>query len=508
MKPAKYFLLNLRSLARCCLPIVPLIFFTVALLFLVAIRKIEGVVVPFGLAWVLGICWGMMFLDYLLRFELMKQVGGLCVLFLLAVILTGALVPFSTAEQVPRVASEQLTYAFESTWNALYQGQLFKGFSPKQMTIDALGGIARIYPFRTFKILLFGVLGFSVGVSYLFPITPPSRRGLDRAASGRYLRRLLAVGGMLAVFALHVELLQVLTRTRSVQGANAIENVFGIWSGLILFVPVQFLYAELADRRRKGSQRFNVLGVGVDALDMEACIARFESVIDDPVAPDEPAMACALGVAGIIAARRDPALQHILNRSILNTADGMPLVWLGKLYGYRHIERVYGPDLLREVCAYSGRRAWKHYFYGAAPGIVDRLKVVLEEKYPGIEIVGTHCPPFRPLTAEEEAELVAEVARVQPDIFWIGISTPKQLYLMDELRTKLDCKIICPVGYAFDVNAGVEIDAPDWVKYSGLQWLHRGIKQPRLWKRYLPDNPRFVFEVMLQILRLKKYPME
>ncbi|MBM4153019.1 MAG: WecB/TagA/CpsF family glycosyltransferase [Kiritimatiellaceae bacterium] len=218
-------------------------------------------------------------------------------------------------------------------------------------------------------------------------------------------------------------------------------------------------------------------------------------------------MTSALGVAGIVEARRNSKLQYILNESILNTPDGMPLVWLGKLYGYRNIERVYGPDLLRDVCAYSASKGWKHFFYGAAPGIVEKLKAELERKHPSIQISGIYCPPFRDLTPEEEADVVDQVNRSGTDIFWIGVSTPKQLYLMDHIRSKLHCKVICPVGYAFDVNAGVQIDAPDWAKYSGFQWLHRAIKQPRLWKRYLPDNPRFVFETFLQILHLKKYPM-
>jgi N-acetylglucosaminyldiphosphoundecaprenol N-acetyl-beta-D-mannosaminyltransferase len=218
-------------------------------------------------------------------------------------------------------------------------------------------------------------------------------------------------------------------------------------------------------------------------------------------------MTSALGVAGIVAARRNPRLQRILNESVLNTPDGVPLVWLGKLFGYKNISRVYGPDLLREVCAYGVDKGWKHYFYGAAPGVVEKLKAALEAKHPAIDIAGIYCPPFRPLTEAEEAELIAEVAVCQPDIFWVGISTPKQLYFMDQMKDKLACKIICPVGYAFDVNAGVEQDAPDWIKYSGFQWLHRAIKQPRLWKRYLPDNPRFMIEVFLQIFRLRSYPM-
>jgi N-acetylglucosaminyldiphosphoundecaprenol N-acetyl-beta-D-mannosaminyltransferase len=218
-------------------------------------------------------------------------------------------------------------------------------------------------------------------------------------------------------------------------------------------------------------------------------------------------MTTAMGVAGIVETRRKQNLQRILNESVLNTPDGMPLVWLGKLFGQRRIERVYGPDLLRDACAYGEDKGWRHYFWGAAPGIVEKLKEVLEKKHPKIEISGICCPPFRPLTPEEEDALVEEVNASNTDIFWIGISTPKQLYFMDHIRNRLKCKIICPVGYAFDVNAGVEKDAPDWIKYAGLQWLHRGIKQPRLWKRYLPDNPMFIIKVFGQMLRLKKFPM-
>ncbi|MDD3277045.1 MAG: WecB/TagA/CpsF family glycosyltransferase, partial [Kiritimatiellales bacterium] len=313
------------------------------------------------------------------------------------------------------------------------------------------------------------------------------------------------------------------------------DSCVGLLIGLLTFIPVHLFYLWLAEHRAKGSSRFNVLGVGVDAVCMDDCLKLFEDIISDelplqksgikdqrsdqnsPISDSRPltsgchngraVMTSALGVAGIVEARRNQKLQRILNESVLNTPDGMPLVWLGKLFGYQQIERVYGPDLLRDVCAYSECRGWKHFFYGAAPGIVDKLKADLERKHPDIQIAGIYCPPFRPLTPEEEADLIAQVAEAKPDIFWIGISTPKQLYFMDQMRDKLDCKIICPVGYAFDVNAGVQEDAPDWAKYSGFQWLHRAIKQPRLWKRYLPDNPRFMFEAVLQILHLKKYPM-
>lgn len=530
----------------------PLLFFTLLLLILVAMKMLNGVIVPAWLAWIIGLGWAVMAMDYALRFELFKQIGGLFIIFLAAILLTGALVPFPHIEEAPRIASDQLVETFESTWNAVYQGKLFASISPKQIISDTLRGLGRIDPFRGGRIFMLAVFGFSVAASLLFPYAPPKRQSLKSARV--YWGRLGTLLFAVTVFAAHLELLQILTRTRAVTGPNLLENLTGVWLGFVLFIPVQWAYASLAERRSRESPRFNVLGVGVDAVNMNDCCTTFEQIIAADPPADEPAMARALGVAGIVAARRDPQLQRILNRCVLNTPDGMPLVWLGKLYGYEQIERVYGPDLLRDVCAFSagpidtegygaktalvGRvyrasrgdkgeetnaehesrstqadssnrstRGWKHYFYGAAPGIVEKLRVELERKHPDIQIVGIKCPPFRPLTADEERELIEEVAAVKPDIFWIGISTPKQLYLMDEFRKKLDCKIICPVGYAFDVNAGVEIDAPDWVKYAGLQWLHRGIKQPRLWKRYLPDNPRFVFETVLQILRLKKYPM-
>jgi len=483
---------------------VPVTLFTLLLLALLVVRLVNGVVLPIWMAWGVGLLWGLVAFGYLARFEVFKQIGGLFSVFVGLGILVGALAPLDRVQQYPQLTSDQLIYTFESTWNAVYQGNFFEGFSPKQLIADSLRGFGTIDPFRGGKMLLFAILGFAMSASFLFPYAPVGRP--DRSSRHTYLRRLLAVSGIGMMFALHVELLQVLTPTRTVAAFNAAENMLGLLAGMVAFLPVQFMYSALAIRRKVESPRFNVLGVGVDAVNMEDCLQRFEKVIGGP--PIAPQMACALGVAGIVSARRDPVLQRILNRSILNTPDGMPLVWLGRLYGYPHIERVYGPDLLRDVCAYSADKGWTHYFYGAAPGIVEKLKMELEKRHPSIRIVGIKCPPFRPLTAYEESTLIEEVDRCKPDIFWIGISTPKQLYLMDELRHKLNCKIICPVGYAFDVNAGVEVDAPDWIKYSGLQWLHRGIKQPRLWKRYLPDNPRFVAEVLLQILRIKKYPME
>ncbi|NOU35166.1 MAG: WecB/TagA/CpsF family glycosyltransferase [Kiritimatiellaceae bacterium] len=541
----------------------PLLIFSAMLIGLLLVRMLFDMVLPAWGAWGIGLIWCVMAFDYLVRAELFKQIGGFAVMALSVLILIGALMPKEDVACYPRMASEEIVQKFESTWNALYTGNIFETYSPKQQLLDYGTSLRNLDPFRHGKMILFGLLGFALAVCYLFPIEPfPRKRRVDgcqmevdkeppttqqlnnltTGAKTAYANRFALLFLTGAVFAVQMELLQVLSPTRMVTGGSVLDSCFGILAGLLLFVPIHFFYLRLAEHRAKGSRRFNVLGVGVDAVNMEDCLQLFERIIEGERTEDGgrrteseglssvvchqssglkarlPAMTSALGVAGIMEARRNPEMQRILNESVLNTPDGMPLVWLGKLFGYQNIERVYGPDLLRDVCAYSASKGrvtpeglieggWKHFFYGAAPGIVEKLKTELERKHPGIRVAGIYCPPFRPLTPEEEADLIAQVAKAKPDIFWIGISTPKQLYFMDQMRDKLDCKIICPVGYAFDVNAGVQEDAPDWAKYSGFQWLHRAIKQPRLWKRYLPDNPGFVFKVTLQILHLRKYPM-
>lgn len=506
----------------------PVLFFTAILLGLLFIRIACGLVLPLWGAWGLGLAWCVMAFDYLLRAELFKQIGGFVIAILAVCILFGALIPKEAVARYQRMAAAELVDTFESTWNSVYTGNIFKDLSPKQQLINYGRSLGKLDPFRHGKMILFGLLGFSLAVVYLFPLEPCSGLkvsspnfifGVSLSGHRSYVRRFFVIFFAGALFAIQMELLQVLSPTRMVTGFSIIDSCFGFLAGLLVFIPVHFFYAFLAERRAKESPRFNVLGVGVDAVCMNDCLKLFEAIIErgsevvdnqHPITDTsdlKPVMTSALGVAGIIEARRNPKMQRILNESVLNTPDGMPLVWLGKLFGYQNIERVYGPDLLRDVCAYSSSRGWRHFFYGAAPGIVEKLKERLEQKHPQIQIAGIYCPPFRDLTSEEEAALIALVAEAKPDIFWIGISTPQQLYFMDQMRDRLDCKVICPVGYAFDVNAGVQEDAPEWAKYSGFQWLHRAIKQPRLWKRYLPDNPRFIFETGLQILHLKKYPM-
>jgi len=251
--------------------------------------------------------------------------------------------------------------------------------------------------------------------------------------------------------------------------------------------------------------RANVLGVGVSAINMTEALSLFESWLGN----GGKGYVCVTGVHGVMEAQKDPGFRRILNESLLTTPDGMPTVWVGKIQGFAKMDRVFGPDLMYEVCRLSVENGYSHFFYGGRPGVAEQLKAIMTNSIPGLRVVGTYTPPFGSLSRREEACLFELVAETRPDIFWVGLSTPKQERFMAEYSHKLQTKIMVGVGAAFDLHTGLIKDAPRWMKSLGLQWLHRFIQDPfRLWRRYLVNNPKFLWKVALQLSRLSKYSLD
>ena len=250
--------------------------------------------------------------------------------------------------------------------------------------------------------------------------------------------------------------------------------------------------------------RANILGVGIHAVDMAQAVSTIETAILN----NRKGYVCLTGVHGVMEACRDRGFREILEGALLVAPDGMPTVWVGKAQGFQGMRRVYGPDLMLEICRRSAATQMTHYLYGGKNGVVKRLHRNLEERYPGIRIVGTYTPPFRALSENEERELQKEIARLHPDIIWVGLSTPKQERFAAANLGRLDCRLMIGVGAAFDIHAGERSDAPSWMKQAGLQWLHRLCQEPgRLGKRYLLNNPAFLYRIALQLSGLRKYKL-
>jgi N-acetylglucosaminyldiphosphoundecaprenol N-acetyl-beta-D-mannosaminyltransferase len=332
-----------------------------------------------------------------------------------------------------------------------------------------------------------------------------------------------------------------------------------------LLFPQREVQTTRAKNESISGSRVNILGVGVNATSMDDVVMRLIEARGN----GESGYVCVTGAHGIMESQRDEELRQIHNRSLMTVPDGMPTVWIGHEYGFVKMGRVYGPDLMLALCAETSgvdrcslivdkdpqknqqpntsstaEMSFTHFLYGSTEETLRKLKENLEKKFPGLQIVGTYAPPFRPLTQKEERELQEVVVKCKPDFFWVGLSTPKQEKFMaahaplaqndpvdscsliadrDSLSTNnqqpttdaalnrdlLDCGVMLGVGAAFDIHAGNMKDSPEWVKNAGLQWLHRLCKEPRrLWRRYLWIVPGFAWLTFLQVMGLRRFALE
>jgi N-acetylglucosaminyldiphosphoundecaprenol N-acetyl-beta-D-mannosaminyltransferase len=246
---------------------------------------------------------------------------------------------------------------------------------------------------------------------------------------------------------------------------------------------------------------FKVLGVRVDAVQIPAVVSLMERWIQERAAGHYIAVT---GMHGVMEAQQDPGFRSVLEAADLVVPDGMPLVWLGRWQGCALRRRVYGPELMETFCRSTGP-LYRHFFYGGGPGVAQRVADVLKQRY-GVNAVGTYFPPFRPLTDEENGQVGRQIQAAAPDVVWVGLSTPKQERWMCEQRRRLTVPLMVGVGAAFDFIAGTAKQSPAWMRENGLEWLFRLTHEPRrLWRRYLINGSKFVWNVSLELLGFKKF---
>ena len=244
--------------------------------------------------------------------------------------------------------------------------------------------------------------------------------------------------------------------------------------------------------------RVDVLGVQVSAVNMDQAL----DVVDHWITTGAQQYVCVTGVHGVMESRRDEKLQRIHNAAGMVTPDGMPLVWWSRAQGHGHASRVYGPDLMLACCERSLATGYRHFFYGGNDGVADLLAQRLSRRFRGLQVAGTYTPPFRPLTPEEDEEVVRTINESGADIVWVGLSTPKQEQWMAAHVGRIHAPVMVGVGAAFDFHAGLKRQAPKWMQQSGLEWLFRlGSEPRRLWKRYLVNNPAFVWLALEEFWR-------
>lgn len=247
--------------------------------------------------------------------------------------------------------------------------------------------------------------------------------------------------------------------------------------------------------------KFDVLGVGVDAVDYEAAVDR----IIRAAAEGEPYTVTALAVHGLMTGALDAEHRARLNEFDLVCPDGMPVRWsLDRLYGTELPDRVYGPDLTLRICERAARDGLAVYFYGSQPDVVARLAVRMGTLVPGLEVAGFRPSAFRMLSEAERDGVASDIRASGARILFVGLGCPRQERWVHTMRSRLPMPAIA-VGAAFDFHAGGLAQAPPPMQRMGLEWLYRLSREPRrLWRRYLYLNPLFVAMLGMQAVRMSR----
>lgn len=202
---------------------------------------------------------------------------------------------------------------------------------------------------------------------------------------------------------------------------------------------------------------------------------------------------CIGNVHMVTTAKRSESLRTVMERAILVTSDGVPLVWVLRWQGFRNAERVAGPDLMERLCELAANKGVPVYFYGGSPETIDALLRVITVKFPAMQVVGSESPPILPACPGVDSAVLDRIKESSARIVFVGLGCPKQEFWMAAHAPDLSAVLI-GVGAAFDFMADTIPRAPLWMQKWGLEWMFRLVTEPRrLWKRYLVTNTLFLW---------------
>lgn len=242
---------------------------------------------------------------------------------------------------------------------------------------------------------------------------------------------------------------------------------------------------------REELQYCKILKTNINVTDMEKTISYITRNLEEL----KGNYICVSNVHTTVMAFRDKEYRKVQNSAAMALPDGQPLSIVSRMRGYRQAQRVPGPDLMPEILELSQEKGYRHYFYGSTEHTLEKLKNVLQARYPKLEIAGMYAPPFRPLTQEEDEEDVRRINDSGADFVWVALGAPKQEKWMYEHKDKVNGLMI-GVGAAFDFIAGTVKRAPMWMQSLCLEWIFRIMQDPgRMLPRYLNTNFAFVYYV-------------
>lgn len=251
--------------------------------------------------------------------------------------------------------------------------------------------------------------------------------------------------------------------------------------------------------------KHNLLGVGIDAVDYAGAVERIVVAARE----QRPLAVSALAVHGVMTGVLDAAHRYRLNALDLVCPDGQPVRWgLNLLHRAGLSERVYGPQLMLEVCRAAAENGLPIFLFGGDEQLLGTLSNNLTEQFPPLQIAGTRTSKFRQLSESEWRELMDEVRGSGARIMFVGLGCPRQEVFAFEAREALSMPTLA-VGAAFNFHSGLLPQAPPLLQRWGLEWLYRLVQEPRrLWRRYVFLNPAYLTLLAVQKLGLRRFDRE
>lgn len=238
-----------------------------------------------------------------------------------------------------------------------------------------------------------------------------------------------------------------------------------------------------------------VLSAAVDAVDWDEAVDRIQRWADRR----ESRYVCITNVHSVVMTTQSAEFERVISGADMATPDGAPVAWMLRQAGHRDQARINGPDLMWRYCRQAAQRNEAVFLYGGSSQTLDALEARLLAAFPGLQIAGAYSPPFRTLSATEDAAIVDMINGSGAGTVWVSLGCPKQERWMAAHRGRIEAVMI-GVGAAFDYHAGTIKRAPIWMQQAGLEWLHRLLSEPRrLWRRYLVTNSIFLVRACWQL---------
>ncbi len=227
-----------------------------------------------------------------------------------------------------------------------------------------------------------------------------------------------------------------------------------------------------------------IVGVPLDNVTMQSAIDRIEGYIEEGGFHQ----VATANVNFLANSLRHPELQRVLGTCDMVVADGMPLLWISKHFRMPLQERVTGVDMVPELAKLSAEKGYGIYLLGATEASSSAAIEELERLYPGVRIVGRHCPPYVPLNEMDNADILRRIRAARPDILLVAFGNPKQEIWLARHRHRLHVPVAIGIGGALNMISGIVPRSPEKFQRLGIEWLYRASREPgRLIGRYLSD---------------------